>query len=262
MSDPSQCTSWKVYQFKLLVTGKGEKLFLDRLCRSICNRMAQTGRGSCAFLPPEKIGQLTPRTSTKRLQKMPGQRMRIPSRDEDAALLALGFLKQGGDFVLLIDDLEAARKASAEAVHSRYREALDHVLPVELRYRASVHFLVNMVEAYYFADAKAINAVMKTNWTDYEGDVETIDHPKRELKAKLKAFDEVEDGEKIMRCLDVPHVLSRPDTCASLRSLFGWCWRALRLPPGTDYQLEKGCYFDVTRSQIDRLPAVNGSHEE
>jgi hypothetical protein len=81
-----------------------------------------------------------------------------------------------------------------------------------------------------------------------------IAHPKGELKTKLGSFDEIADGEQIMRHLDVPHLLSRPETCASLRTLFGWCWRALGLPPGEDYQLAKGCYFDVTQPQIEQLP--------
>ncbi|MGH7173379.1 MAG: DUF4276 family protein [Gemmataceae bacterium] len=258
MSGPSPAVPWKVYRFGLLVTGKGESLFLDRLFRSLCERMAQTGRGVCEFRVLAKIEQLTPRTSAKRPLSMPGQRGRIPTRDEDVALRALGFLRQGGDFVLLIDDLEGARRSQVAAVYSRYREAFNQVLPDHYRWRTSVHFLVNMLEAYYFADAKAINAVMGSDWTDYEGDVETIGHPKGELKRQLGSFDEVKQGEQIVRHLDVPHVLSRPETCAALRTLFAWCWRALRLSPGEDYQLEKGCYFEVTRSQIEQLPSVNG----
>jgi hypothetical protein len=258
MSDPTPALPWKVYRFGLLVTGKGESLFLDRLFRSLCTRMAQTGRGVCEFRNLAKIEQLSPRTSGKRPVPMPGQTRRIPTRDEDAALRALGFLRQGGDFVLLIDDLEGARRAQASAVYGRYREALDHVLPAGLRARASVHFLVNMLEAYYFADAKAINAVMGTDWTDHEGDVETINHPKNDLKQQLGSFDEIEPGEQIVRCLDVPHVLSRLETCASLRTLFGWCWRALGLPPGEDYQLAQGHYFDVTRAQMEQLPPLSG----
>jgi hypothetical protein len=257
MSSPA-AVPWKRYRFGLLVTGKGEGLFLDRLFRSLCERMAQTGRGVCDFRILAKVEQLTPRTSTKRRLSMPGQNRRIPTRDEDIALRAHGFLRQGGDFVLLVDDLEGARRAEAAAAYSRYREAFDRVLPEGLRCRASVHFLVNMLEAYYFADAKAINAVMGTDWADHEGDVETIGHPKGELKTRLGSFDEIEHGEQIMRCLDVPHVLSRPETCASLRTLFGWCWRALGLLPGEDYQFADGCYFDVTRPQIERLPPVNG----
>ncbi len=151
----------------------------------------------------------------------------MPSRDEDFALRALGFFRQGGDFVLLVDDLEEAWRNQMEDVYARYREAFERVLPEPLWPRVSVHFLVNMLEAYYFAHAAAVNEVMGTDWIDHEGDVETIGHPKGELKKRLGRFDEVEHGGQIVQRLDVPHILTRPDACASLRTLFGWCWRAL-----------------------------------
>ena len=47
---------------------------------------------------------------------------------------------------------------------------------------ASVHFLVNMLEAYYFAHAAATNGVLGTELEDFEGDVESIRHPKNDLK--------------------------------------------------------------------------------
>jgi len=125
-----------------------------------------------------------------------------------------------------------------------------------MRWLVSVHFLVNMLEAYYFAHAQAINDVMGASWTDYGGDVETIGHPKGELKKHLDTFDEIEHGQQIVQRLDVPHILSRPETCASLRTLYGWCWRALGLPPSEDYQLEKGRYFEITLPQIAHLPPI------
>ncbi len=256
MSSPTPALPWKVYRFGLLVTGKGEARFLDRLFRSLCERMAQTGYGTCEFRILAKIEQLSPRISEKHQLKLPGKQKRIPSRDEDAALRALAFLQQGGDFVLLVDDLEGDRRANASAVYGRYREAFDHVLPERWRARASVHFLVNMLEAYYFADARAINTVMGTDWSDHDGDVELIRHPKNDLKTRLGSFDEIEQGEQIIRLLDVPHILSRPEVCASLRTLFGWCWRALGWLPGEDYQLQNGSYFPITRPQIEQLPPV------
>ena len=41
-----------------------------------------------------------------------------------------------------------------------------------------------MLEAYYFADAQAINAVLETSLPDREGDVETIRNPKSNLRAE------------------------------------------------------------------------------
>ena len=54
-----------------------------------------------------------------------------------------------------------------------------------------------MLEAYYFADATTVNAVLQTQLTDYEGDVETIRHPKGELKQRYSGFNEKEHDGKI-----------------------------------------------------------------
>jgi hypothetical protein len=117
-----------------------------------------------------------------------------------------------------------------------------------------VHFLVNMLEAYYFAHADAINAVLGTQLADFQGDVETIRHPKNELKRHHPRLDEIEHGRAIIERLDVPHVLANPETCRSLRTLFGWCSRAIGREFTDAYQLANGNYFEVTRSQIDALP--------
>jgi hypothetical protein len=118
--------------------------------------------------------------------------------------------------------------------------------------RASVHFLVNMIEAYYFADAQAINQMLGTSLQDYEGDVETIRHPKGDLKQLYRGFDEVEDGGKILEYLNVEYVLSKPDTCASLRTLFAWCLKALGKNLNDDqYQLRNGKLSEITKGQLD-----------
>lgn len=249
--------AWRHYRFGLLVTGKGERKFLVRLFRSLCDRAATSGICSCDFSIIAKVEQLSPRTLQRHVLAIPGKKQqKLPTRDEECALFALGFIKGRGDFVLLIDDLEGDRRANAAEVYTRYRSALDRVLPAEFRYRSAVHFLVNMLEAYYFAHARAINEVMDCNWDDFDGDVETIGHPKNDLKARLHGFDEIVHGERILERLDVPHILSHPDRCASLRTLFGWCWRAMGFRPGEGCQLEKGAYFEVTSGQIGNLPEL------
>jgi hypothetical protein len=52
----------------------------------------------------------------------------------------------------------------------------------------------------------------------------------------------------------VPCVLANPDTCRSLRTLFGWCSRAIGREFFDVYQLANRSYFDMTRSQIEALP--------
>jgi hypothetical protein len=243
---------WRFVRFGLLVTGKGEAVFLDKLFRSLM------ARGDCHFQVLRKVEQLRPRTSKKIPLLPPGGGRPLSSRDEEIAFVVRRGLETGYDYVILVDDLEHEFREQAEAVYQRYREPLDRILSPEQRRRVSVHFLANMLEAYYFADARAINAVLDTDLADHDGDVETIRHPKGELEARVHGFHEIDHGEQIIRELDVSRVLSHPERCACLRTLFGWCWRALRLPPGEEYRLADGRHFAVTRGQIDLLPPVTG----
>ena len=184
---------------------------------------------------------------------MVGQGKTIPDKDaEEIGLPARRYLAARDSFVVLVDDLEHHRAPQAEKVFRRYRDALDTML-LARKHRASVHFFVNMLEAYYFADAAAVNGVLGTRLADYDGDVETIRHPKGDLKSLVPGFDEVRDGEKIVRRLDVPHVLSDSTTCASLRTLFAWCSMAIGLDRHEMYCLERGTYNPITREQIEHL---------
>ena len=111
-----------------------------------------------------------------------------------------------------------------------------------------------MLEAYFFADAAAINEVLGTALADHAGDVETMRHPKRELQSHHRGYNEIEHASAVLARLDVPHVLANPRSCRSLRTLFGWCSRAIGRPFDEKYQLAEGEYFDLTRPQIDALP--------
>jgi hypothetical protein len=184
---------------------------------------------------------------------MVGKGQKITDKDQDEiGGPARRYLSHKDTFVILVDDLEGDRATVSGNIFRRYRDVLDTMLGPH-KHRASVHFLVNMLEAYYFADAQALNAVLGTDWTDFEGDVESIRHPKNELKHHVRGFDEIEHGRQIMARLDVPHVLSRLDTCASLRTLFGWCSKALGELPTSLYQLVEGVYHPLTREQLDYL---------
>ncbi len=90
---------------------------------------------------------------------------------------------------------------------------------------------------------------------DHPGDVETIRYPKRELQHHHRGYNEIERAGAILARLDVPHVQANPRTCRLLRTLFGWCSRAIGGPLDEKYQLAEGDYLDLTRPQIDALPA-------
>lgn len=242
-------TTWAFYRIALLVTGKGEEAFLPGLFRSLA------AEGHCTFQVARRIPQLRPITSAKKKGKMVGTGKRIPEKDEEIALSARRYLADGFAYVILVDDLEHDFRDQANAVFQRYRMALDSILdPVGCKNRAAVHFLVNMLEAYYFAHAAAINGAIGTELVEYELDVETIRHPKNELKRLSPGFDEIEHGQLILKNLDVIYVLSNPSTCRSLRTLFAWCSRAIGREFTDVYQLRNGRYFDVTRPQVDALP--------
>jgi uncharacterized protein DUF4276 len=243
------CSTWPFFRVALLATGKGEAQFLPTLFRSL------VAEGHCTFKVACKIEQQRPITSVKRIEKMVRTGKQLTSRDENIGLLARNLLRGKFDYVILVDDLEHDFRDQAQDVFRRYRDALDTMLhPVGLSARASVHFLVNMLEAYYFAHADAINGVLGTELGDSEVDVESIRHPKNELKRLSPGFDEVEHGGLILERLDVAQVLSNPATCRSLRTLFAWCSKAIGREFTDVYRLRDGSYFEVTRPQIDALP--------
>ncbi len=235
------------FRFGLIVTGRGEEKHLPKLLRSL----AVYG---CTFQVIRRIGQLNPQTSKKRqVSSFVGSRKKLPVPQKDIYQISeptKNYLnKNPCSYVLLIDDLEYDRIDIAPQVFERYRQALDYLLDDNQKHRVSVHFLVNMLEAYYFADANAINSVLSTHLKDYEGDVETIRHPKRDFKKLYKGFDEIEHGGQILSKLDVEHVLSNPESCASLRTLFLWCFKAMGIAPTDKYQLLEGRLNDITQSQ-------------
>lgn len=240
--------------FGLIVTGHGERDFLHELFRSLA------GKSGCSFRVIRRIGQRNPVTSRARKLTMTGTGKLIPDRDEeDIGLPARRFLRGGKcHFLILIDDLEADRRSMVAQVFERYRIALDTMLQPDEQRRASVHFLANMLEAYYFAHSTAVNQVLGANVLtgDHGGDVEDISHPKNDLKRLYPGFDEREHGAQIMQSLDAEHVLGRVETCSFLRALFGWCvdkllsncqvWDARILHC---FQLPTGARAAVTRNQ-------------
>jgi hypothetical protein len=250
-SDDSVCY---FFHFGLIVTGVGEREHLPKLFHSLM------ATGICTFQVIRRTGQRGPLTSDKRKLKLVGSGKIIP--DKDAMEIGLPARRHLGvspcHHVILVDDLEHDRRAIAQQVFDRYRLALDTILTSAQQPRAAVHFLVNMLEAYYFADAAAINAVLELQppLEDYAGDVETITHPKNDLKWRFPGFDEVRHGGAILDHLDVEHVLSRPDTCAWLRTLFAWCVGALERAPVNEtvsvsekYRLRDGIVSAVTVGQ-------------
>ena len=243
------------FHFGVIVTGDTEREHLPKLFRSL---MASK---ICHFEVIRKIDQRSPKTSTGQNRTVVGTDQMIERKDElEIGLPARGYVNRSRcHFVLLIDDLEYSRRDQALEVFNLYRTVLDTILN-DLKHQASVHFLVNMLEAYYFADAQAINVVLETSLSDYEGDVETIRNPKSDLRQVHPSFGEIDDGGRILDQIDIEHVLSRPDACASLRTLFAWCVKVLEKYSDNDcadfydkYKLRDGELSEITGTQLDNF---------
>lgn len=243
------------FYFNLIVTGECEEEHLPKLFRSLLKL-------GCRFKVIHRIPQLNPITSVQRLEKMVGSGQLIPSKDEDIGIKIRIALKQKCSYVLIIDDLEHDRIPQAREVFQRYRDILKTMLEEQDKDRASIHFLVNMLEAYYFADTTATNAVLGTSLEDYDGDVEEIRHPKNDLDKKVKElnknqkdknrkFKEKEDGGKILELLNVEKILENPETCASLRTIFAWCMKRMGQEFDDRYQLKTGKLNEITKTQIE-----------
>jgi uncharacterized protein DUF4276 len=233
-------------RFGLLVTGKCEEKFLPQFFRVL------TTEGDCVFEVICRVPQLSPISSPKRIQKIVGRGHALPSRDEQIGLWARGYLSKPDRFLILVDDLEGDRSPNVTDVFRRYRNAFDTLLG-ENKSRAAVHFLVNMLEAYFFADTAAVNRILGTTLANFNGDVETIRHPKNDLKRIFNAYDQIDHGERIVRELDLELVLSNPQTCSSLRTMIAWCVKALGRSFGERFRLSDGTYFKITQPQIDAL---------
>jgi hypothetical protein len=241
--------------FGLIVTGKGERDFLPDFMRSLA------ARAPCNFKVIRRIGQRNPVTSEKRIIKMVGCGKTIPTQDEmEIAIPTRRFLHdQPCSFVVLVDDAEADRRPILDQVFARYRGALDLLLTPTERGRVAVHFLANMLEAYYFAHSDAVNLAVAAEVLagDHPTDVEeTIPHPKNRLKTLYPGFDERVHGAEIVARLDIDRVLGQANMCAYLRALFGWCVRQLvahcqfcQPELSTCYELLSGLQAEVTRYQ-------------
>ena len=245
-----QCT---YFHFGLIVTGETEQQHLPKLFRSLMEA------GICTFEVIRRVGQLKVITSVERLKAL-GNGKDILSIDAKIGLAARKYLMTDVcHFVLLIDDLEYDRRDQAQQIFDRYRLALDTVLNT-LKHRASVHFMVNMLEAYYFANVTAINTVLGTSLSDCGDDVETIRNPKSDLRQMHPSFGEIDDGGEILDQINIEHILSRPDACASLRTLFAWCVKVLETYSDHDYtdfydkyKLREGKLSEITGTQLDNL---------
>lgn len=253
MTTSASESTWRFVRIGLVVTGEGERDFLTHFFRAV------EATGHAKFCPIYKAGQRSA-MSEKQIVKYGKRGKIIPSKDETIVLAMRRFVAKDNNHAIWIDDLESARRQTAQSHFDRMKKALDTIIghQANLRSRCSVHFLVNMLEAYYFAQASIVNEVLGTTLADHVGDCENISHPKNELKRLAKAsdrtFDETTDGAKIVPKLDLQAILSNPLNHCALRTLVAWCWEAIDEPRTNTFQLLDGLYWDVTSRQLQLSP--------
>lgn len=233
----------------LLVTGQAEEDHLPKLFSKL-----ESSTRICRFAVKRRISQFSPRSEKRQLGMVGHRGHRIPDRAQsDISIPARMFLRNHPDrYLVLIDDLEHDRRGQAESIFELYRESLDLHLNASEKPRAAVHFLVNMLEAYFFADPVAMNRALGLDIEAHDGDVEDIRNPKRRLKQHFSNYRERHHGGQILEQLDLHKVLGNPGTCAWLRSCVSWIVRALRvgLDPSQHSALDEtttACYLEDGR---------------
>ena len=91
-----------------------------------------------------------------------------------------------------------------------------------------MHFLVNMLEAYFFADPHALKRALGLEIAAHDGEVEDIPNPKSLLKKHFPDYRERQHGGQVLEQIDLHAVLADPESCAWLRSCVRWVVQALR----------------------------------
>ncbi len=221
-------------EFGLIVTGESEEGALHGLFRALFET------GLCSVKIHCRIGQLGPRKEKPpSTPKLPGNSIgRVPRRDEELAQKCRNWLCDSENGwqprprrrLVLFDDLESARVSQVEMLFFRYREAVDLLLTESLKPRVAVHFLANMLEAYFWADPRGLEEHLGLNVSNIQlpADPEEIPHPKNLIQSELqklksgRSYREVDHGTVLIGKLDLAEVLKDPTTCGYLRAALGW----------------------------------------
>lgn len=251
----SSTSEWRRAKFFLIVTGEAERDSLKELFRRFCHWSFHLA----TFTVTRRNGQHRPRAVTKGDSVPPkelGTKLDSPKAIEQAWLDARKHLRDEDSFVLLVDDLEWERKDEIERVFATYSPRPVLFGDSTSAGRVGVFFLRMMREAYYWADLSAVESLLgqPRSSPNVPDDVEEIRNPKGLIEGKWPNFKDREHAGPILKALDVDWVLADPTTCASLRTLYAWCSRAMGFRDAERFQLRDGRRCPVTSPQIDRLP--------
>lgn len=244
--------TWRRATFFLIVTGEGERESLPELFRRFC----YWSHGLATFQVLRRIGQYRPKKSSRHIEL--GTLIPIPDKITEAWLHSRKHLASDDSFVLLVDDLEWNDRNDIQHIFELYRPRQELFGPLSAENRVGVFFLRMMLEAYYWSDLRSVEEILGTPRSRpcIDGDPEEIRHPKTQLKAHWPTFKEREHAGPILKRLNVDQVLGDPSTCASLRTIYAWCSRAMGFRDSDRFRLQDGRRCPVTSPQIDRFPAA------
>ena len=204
-----------------------------------------------------------------RIRAKGSQKCQVLPEHEKLAREIPKLVRDERSYFLWIDDLENEEDRKQPQPHfDYYARLLDDAVHAPMRERCSIHFLVNMLEAYFLADTSAVNTVLQpflerpdTSLKRHQGDCENIKNPKGTLVSHVKhcnptkRYIETTHGPGIARQLDIEQILSNPNHCRALRTLVAWCWEAIGEARTDQFQLLAGVYWDVTAHQLSIAPS-------
>lgn len=244
---------WRHFKIRLFVTGQSEFAVLPRMLSEL------TLSGRCSITPEIAFKQLG--VSTKRLVNRSGKA--VAGKAEQIGLKIRGWIQASTEnLAIIVDDLEHERRGEAASLFKRYNDAVLPFLNVDPSFvrRFSVHFLVNMLEAYYFRQVAVINEVCGTTMPSHEGNVENLRHPKNRIDDAIRQvnprqrFREIDDGREIAKKLSLTTILDDPKSCRALRTLVAWIVERIGDGSADRYRLREGEYWDITVGQLRNPP--------
>ncbi len=152
----------------------------------------------------------------------------LPTFKQEIALKVRGWLENGQNrFLIFIDDGERARAATIGEVFADYRSTITALLPEAQHPRVAVHFLVNMIEAYYFADPERASEALGWSIPRIGGDPEEIRNPYSDLIEAAGRLGKDygkkrETGERVLARIRLEEILKNPEHCGWLRAAVRW----------------------------------------
>lgn len=247
-------TDQQPIEFILAVTGHTEVKCAARIVRKSLPNLPRR-------VEVDVVRRVPQRPRIRLRNKTPTRSQIIPDHQKLALDLPKLLAQNPDRYFLWLDDLEKGEDRQNPTSHYRYyRDLIEGAVTGDFRRRCSVHFLVNMLENYFFGHTSVVNEVLKTSLTDHDGDCENIRSAAGKLNEFAKSvsqssqYHKTTHGTEIARKLDIERILGNPQTCRALRTLVAWCWNTVGEQPTGRFQLAEGSFWSITAVQLSPEP--------